>query len=123
MSDPVMTAENAYWDRAERADEAYAEALELATDARLRDGVAIGEFIGQETQERGDFSMCRLPFRNNGREADEFFDAIQQSTDLTWLLFVAMNSAQWAGDAMARVRELFLDYSKQAIEDRALRNL
>lgn len=121
--DPVMTAENAWWDRKERADAEYAEALELATDARLRNGVAIGEFFGQETQERGDFSMDRLPYRNNGCEADEFFDRIQSATELTWLLFVAMNSAQWAGDAMARVRELFLDYSKQAIEDRALRNL
>ena len=119
MSDPVMSAEDAYWRRQADATAEYAEALELATDARLRDGVAIGEFFGQETRERGDFSMERLPYRNNGREADEFFDRIQSATELTWLLFVAMNSPQWASDAMARVRELFLDYSKQAIEDRA----
>lgn len=122
MSDPVMTAENAWWDREEKADEAYAEALELATWAIQRDGEAIGEFFVQTIEVRGEF-CDRIPYRNNGREADEFFDRIQSATELTWLLFVAMNSAQWAGDAMARVRELFLDYSKQAIEDRALGNL
>ena len=62
-------------------------------------------------------SICDVMRRSNCA------GAMQYVPELTWLLFVAMNSPQWAGDAMARVRELFLDYSKQAIKDRALRNL